>query len=90
MKNAGLASVSLHVLEQHMAYMQLKHNFCVLITLSVWQLSCTTALVASLPNSWPVGRGKSSHTMNAKVIFGPSDSLSWQQKLQGTTAFFKL
>lgn len=28
--------------------------------------------------------------MDAKVILGPSYSLSWQQKLQGTTAFFKL
>lgn len=65
-------------------------QFLCLITLSVWQLGCTTALVASLPNSWPVGWGTSSHAMDAKVILGPSYSLSWQQKLQGTTAFFKL
>lgn len=73
-----------------MAYMQLKHNFCALITLSVWQLGCTTALVASLPNSWPVGRGTSCHAMDAKVILGPSYSLSWQQKLEGTTVVFKI
>jgi len=36
-KTAGLGRASLYILGQHMAYMQLKQNFCALITLPVWQ-----------------------------------------------------
>lgn len=43
-ENAGLASVSPHAVEQHMAYMQLKHNFCALnhiICLAIGLYHCT-------------------------------------------------